>query len=59
MRVSHPKIRSALVEALVSFYCKPPELGELLQVSPAVIGCRLETNFQLKIEKNMECVVTQ
>jgi len=32
MRVSHPRVRSALVDALVSFYCTPPNLADHLEV---------------------------
>ena len=32
MRVSDPQVRSALVDAIVSFYCEEPELGDFLEV---------------------------
>lgn len=32
MRVSNLQIRSALVDAIVSFYCNEPNLGDLLEV---------------------------
>ena len=32
MRVSNSTIRTALVDALISFYCNPPVLGDYLEV---------------------------
>lgn len=44
MRVPSAKVRSSLADAIISLYCKPPEITEVLEVSMFFLNVILTFN---------------